>query len=191
MLIYFELDLYVILRFIRGSYKCTKMSLKEQIKNKDQDTKSYLINRISELELELKKTKDTLIALDRAMGDKHFETVNFFSSINREIPKDGTWLEKIIFIIKDRNRFLHNSEITQVLHLHDSENPKDYIKRRVSLVLSDAMINKKIDNLINYRFSNLKKDTVWGFEKWMDEEGEVKKEHMFFYYNQFHKKSTY
>jgi len=167
------------------------MSLKEQIENKDHNTKSYLINRISELELELKRTRETLIALERVMGDEHIETVNFFSSINREIPKDGTWLEKIIFIIKDRNRFLHNSEITQALHLHDSKKPKDYIKRRVSLVLSDAMINKKIDNLINYRFSNLKKDTVWGFNKWLDDEGEVKKENMFFYYNQFHKKSTY
>lgn len=45
--------------------------------------------------------------------------------------------------------------------------------------LSNALSKGDIESLINYRFTNSIKDTVWGKKEWLDEQGKIKKEYMF------------
>jgi hypothetical protein len=91
-------------------------------------------------------------------------------------PKNGSYLEKVFFIIKDANRFLHNSEIAETLSQYDK---KDIItlKRRVSAVLSHA--KHEFDTLTSVRVGNSIKNTFWGSKEWLDDKGKVKKEHLY------------
>lgn len=101
------------------------------------------------------------------------------SSIKQEIfgfPESGSYLEKIIFIIKDSNRFLHNNEIAETLSVYDKRNIAD-IKRRVSTVLSQA--KSQVDTLVNVKYGKSIKNTFWGSKDWLDTNGKIKEKHMY------------
>lgn len=150
-------------------------------------TKEYLENRLIELEAEIKGIKAALKAYEIAsLGNSTIEdtedaTVQYESEINgNKIPKDGTWIEKILFVIKDRDRFMHNQEIAEALHPYYSDKTVEQVKKRISGVLSKALVNKTVDGLVNYRFTKSKKDTVWGKQAWLDENGKILQKYMYF-----------
>lgn len=144
------------------------------------DGREFIVNRITELELDLKRMKSALFAYDNVnvnldVVDKPEQT---------ESPKNlstynGTWIENILTVIKNKNRFLHNAEIASELYKTYSDKDKNSVKRRISAVLSNSLSKGEIESLINYRFTNSIKDTVWGKKEWLDEQGEIKKEYMF------------
>lgn len=148
------------------------------------DTREYLKNRIAELQRGIDAVQAALNAFDRYNSGEteNFEdnSTVFTSKINVKIPKDGSWIEKIVFVIKDRNRFLHNSEIAEALVPFYPDKTEKDIKRRISAVISDAVAKNKVEGLINYKFSNSIKDTVWGKKDWLNEDGEILPEFMYF-----------
>lgn len=141
------------------------------------DTKDYLLKRIEDLKKEIQALQAALNTYEefshKDSSLKKDDSTVFISKINVEIPKDSTWTEKVAFVIRDRNRFLHNSEITEALKPYYSNKSEREIKRRISSVLSHALRNDQIEGLTNYRYSNSPKDTVWGKKDWLDENGEI------------------
>ncbi|MEQ8553290.1 MAG: hypothetical protein RIC06_23025 [Cyclobacteriaceae bacterium] len=91
-------------------------------------------------------------------------------------PAEASYLEKVLYVIKRENRFLHNNEIYNVLKQYDDKE-EQHLKRRISAVLSHA--KKDVDNLTNYRVGNSIKNTFWGSKDWLDNNGEIRKEHMY------------
>jgi len=149
-------------------------------------TKDYLINRIKELELELSAVRAALSTFDSFShsykeSDVHItEPTKEPTTINdNEVLKNGTWIENIIFVIKDKNRFLHNSEITEVLYQYYPDKTKDQVKKRISAVISNAFSKNTVEGLTNYKFGKSLKDTVWGKKEWLDDNGEIKAEYNF------------
>lgn len=142
------------------------------------NTKEFLTNRISELEKELQALKRALMAYENT-ASTNIEIKE--EILNNGIPKiyEGTWIENILSIIKDKNRFLHNDEIAEELYATYSDKEKGKVKRRISAVLSSALSKGEIESLTNYRFSKSRKDTVWGKKEWLDEEGKIKKEYLY------------
>lgn len=96
-----------------------------------------------------------------------------------DFPKEGTWLEQIVYVIKSRNRFVHNNEIAEVLTPYYPNKKIKEIKRRISSVLSQAKRQEVVPGLVNYQFSKSKQDTVWGKDEWLDEEGKIKEDYKF------------
>ena len=96
-----------------------------------------------------------------------------------DFPKKGTWLEQIVYVIKSRNRFVHNNEIAEVLAPYYPKKNIKEIKRRISSVLSQAKRQEVVPGLVNYQFSKSKQDTVWGKNEWLDEEGKIKEDYSF------------
>lgn len=142
------------------------------------NTKEFLTNRISELEKELQALKRALMAYENT-ASPNIEIKK--EILNNDKPKiyEGTWIENILCIIKDKNRFLHNDEIAQELYATYSDKEKGKVKRRISAVLSSAFSKGEIESLTNYRFSKSRKDTVWGKKEWLDEDGKIKKEYLY------------
>lgn len=148
------------------------MSLIEELKKE----KAILEKRISTIDTLLK----SYIGYDNNISVEKLDSQSYESSINgTNFPTNGTWLEQIIFIIKDRNRFLHNSEIAEALIPYYSNKDINKIKRRVSSVLSSALTKKTIPHLINFRFSNSRKDTVWGHKNWLNDNKEIMDEYKY------------
>lgn len=96
---------------------------------------------------------------------------------DKNFPKAAGYLQQILYIIKTKDRFLYNSEITKELIRYYVDKDEVWLKRRVSAVLSEGL--KEEDNLINVRYSNSKQDTVWGNKNWINDDGSIKEEHMF------------
>ena len=97
------------------------------------DTRDYLINRIEELKKEILAVEAALNAFDSYSSDIKETDMNnstvFTSKINVEVPKNASWLEKIVFILKDRNRFLHNSEIAEALYRYYPDKSEKEVRR--------------------------------------------------------------
>jgi hypothetical protein len=92
-------------------------------------------------------------------------------------PVKGTYLAQILYIITEKNRFLHNKEITEELINYHKGVDKSWLKRRVSAVLSHGL--KDVNTLTNVRFSNSKQDTVWGKKEWLNNDGTIKDEFVY------------
>jgi hypothetical protein len=97
----------------------------------------------------------------------------------KRFPKGGTYLEQIKFIFENENRFLHNSEITQIISKQDNIKDLKWLRRRVSAVLSKIKKDNDIEGLINFKFGKATKDTVWGLEHWLDSNDNIKEKYMF------------
>lgn len=96
---------------------------------------------------------------------------------DKNFPKAASYLQQILYIIKTKDRFLYNSEITKELIRYYVDKDEVWLKRRVSAVLSEGL--KEEDNLVNVRFGNSKQDTVWGNKNWLNDDGSIKEEHMY------------
>lgn len=144
------------------------------------DTKEFLNRRISELEKELSSLRAALSAYERSSSKSNINSE--YDTDLQEVSNekyDGTWIENILTVIKNKNRFLHNIEIANELYSSYADKDKKSVKRRISAVLSSALSKGEIDSLTNHRFSNSIKDTVWGKKEWLDEQGQIKKEYMY------------
>ena len=142
------------------------------------NTKDFLTKRIQELEKELVGLKAALSAYQNTDADvKTLETPKEVYQATKTY--DGTWIENILTVIKEKNRFLHNSEIAKELYSTYQDKDKLAVKRRISAVLSNTYSKGEIKSLTNYRFTKSIKDTVWGKKEWLDENGKIKKEYMF------------
>jgi hypothetical protein len=142
------------------------------------NTKEFLTTRISELEKELQALKRALMAYENT-ASTNIAIKEEILNIDKPKIYEGTWIENILCIIKDKNRFLHNDEIAQELYATYSDKEKGKVKRRISAVLSSAFSKGEIESLTNYRFSKSRKDTVWGKKEWLDEDGKIKKEYLY------------
>ena len=91
-------------------------------------------------------------------------------------PRESSYLERILYIIKKENRFLHNNEIYNILSKYDDKDEKQ-LKRRISAVLSQG--KKEVSNLTNHKIGNSIKNTYWGSKEWIDSDGNILKEHMY------------
>lgn len=142
--------------------------------------RDYIVNRIKELELDLKRMKSALFAYDNVDESSNvIENLKQTQSSEKTNIYEGTWIENILTVIKNKDRFLHNSEIANELYSTYQDKDENFVKRRISAVLSNALSKGDIESLTNYRFTNSIKDTVWGKKEWFDEQGKIKKEYMF------------
>jgi hypothetical protein len=96
-----------------------------------------------------------------------------------EIPKHATYLGQIVGILEKKNRFLYSIEITNIIAKQNNVKNIKWLKKRVSAALSKAKTNNEVDGFIKYKFGRAAKDVVWGYDYWMDENGNIKKEYMF------------
>lgn len=151
------------------------------------NTKEFLTNRLSEVKIELGKLKTELVFLEKTLADYPKSEISSYEITTQndvgEKPNkniyNGTWIENILTVIKNKNRFLHNAEIASELYNTYSDKDKNSVKRRISAVLSNALSKGEIESLTNHRFTNSIKDTVWGKKEWLDEQEKIKKEFMF------------
>ena len=142
------------------------------------DAKEFLIQKISDLEKELVKLKSALSAYE-GNEPSIISLGAIKENTTSNVTYNGTWIENILTVIKNKDRFLHNSEIAEELYSSYSDKDKNSVKRRISAVLSNAYSKGEIESLVNYRFTNSIKDTVWGKKEWLDDQGKIKKEYMF------------
>ncbi|MFS4445589.1 hypothetical protein [Maribacter sp. 2307UL18-2] len=117
-----------------------------------------------ELDFKLYKTFDS----------KGFGQFALFGNVKDAFPKDKTWLKQIQYILDTHERFLGNTEMAELLLPYYPDKNVDRLKRKVSVVISDAFKNKKVRGLIKLKISSLPQGFVWGYKKWLDSKGDIR-----------------
>jgi len=112
--------------------------------------------------------------LDEPDFDSYVEMYNF--------PKDETWLKQLLFLLDRHERFLGNTEMAELLLPYYPDKNVDGLKRRVSVVISDAYKNNKVRGLVKLKVSNLPQGFVWGYKKWLDSNNDIRQRHKPFVY---------
>jgi hypothetical protein len=146
--------------------------------------KEDLIKRKTELEKELFDVNTALNAIlgssSEVKASPAVTNVKFYGggkAIPIGSPKGDTWLEQITNFIKDSNRFVHNSEIAKAINPLYPDKEESKVKLRISAVLSHALTNEKVSGLVNHQIGKSKKNTYWGKDAWLDENGKILKEY--------------
>ena len=94
-----------------------------------------------------------------------------------DFPKDATWLKQILHLLDKHDRFLSNSEMAELLLPYYPEKNVDGLKRRVSVVISDAYKSNKVRGLFKTKVSSSPQGFVWGYLKWLDSKGNIRQRH--------------
>ncbi|MCG2462559.1 hypothetical protein K8352_17490 [Flavobacteriaceae bacterium F89] len=132
------------------------------------------------------------LTIVKLMIDAYSESENilnsdyiFESSISEmnEVPIDDfpfnkKWIDKLLFLLDQKKRFLNNHELAEALTLYYPEYNIDKLKRKVSVTISAAYKNKTVDGLVKVKVNNLPKGNVWGYEKWLTDNQEIKNNHI-------------
>jgi len=131
-------------------------------------------------------TKDFRFVLDRsgnykmvfkAMAEKR-KTLDGF-------PLRATWLNQILYLLENRNRFMSNNELADALTDYHYGFDLHKMKRKVSVVISAAYKANRIKGLIKIGTTKSAKDVLWGFNKWLTDDEKIKDEHRPFGVNYF------
>ncbi|MEO9510920.1 MAG: hypothetical protein ABJN84_12845 [Flavobacteriaceae bacterium] len=114
-----------------------------------------------------------------------YDSPSQFGTVNpeiQEVPYDNfpyhkKWIEQLVFLLNQKDRFLSNQEFAEALLPYYREYNIDKLKRKVSVNISAAYINNVVGGLTKIKVTTLPKSTVWGYKKWLDPEGEVLEKH--------------
>ncbi|WP_350284486.1 hypothetical protein [uncultured Croceitalea sp.] len=101
----------------------------------------------------------------------------FSDEASDDFPRKGKWLEQILYLLKQKERFLSNTELAQFLMHYHPDLTLHHLKRRVSVVISAAYKQRKVKGLAKYSRNNTSKNTVWGFNEWMRADGKIMEKH--------------
>ena len=92
-------------------------------------------------------------------------------------PLKATWLNQILYLLNNRNRFMSNHELAEALTDYHFGFNVDKMKRKVSVVISAAYKADRIEGLIKVGTTKSAKDALWGFDKWLTDDKKIKEEH--------------
>lgn len=94
-----------------------------------------------------------------------------------DFPYNKKWIDKLLYLIKEKKRFLNNHELSESLTSYYPDYNIDKLKRKVSVSISAAYKNNTVEGLIKYRINNTPKGNVWGLKTWLDENGKIIKKY--------------
>ncbi len=79
-------------------------------------------------------------------------------------------------VLKDANRFLHKSEIAEVLKPYHKNRSEKQLNQRLAVELGKARDKGIITNI---QYAKSSQSFVWGSNTWLDVNGKIKKDHSF------------
>ena len=139
-----------------------------------------LIEQLQKEKESLQKRIDAINILLDSYGKNTEESVGQSRKSNYDkFPNNRKFLDQIIYVIKAENRFIHTSEIVDIIKPYHLDKSSNWLRTRVSSVLSTAKSRGEIPNLISINYSKSKKDTVWGSRDWCDSSGDIIEKFMY------------
>ncbi len=86
--------------------------------------------------------------------------------------------DKLLLILRGENRFLHSREIVDIYSSRYPEKyeDRDRLARQLSAMLS---IMRRDGKIVNWQIGNSLKYTFWGFQEWLNEDGNIKTNFMY------------
>jgi predicted AlkP superfamily pyrophosphatase or phosphodiesterase len=129
-------------------------------------------------EYSVDKKKPFTYILDRTGKYKMvFESIQDYKKPLDGFPVQEKWLNQILYLLENRNRFMSNHEIAYALTQYHYGFNVDKMKRKVSVVISAAYKANRIEGLIKIGTTKSAKDALWGFDRWLTDNKKIKEKH--------------
>jgi len=145
---------------------------------------------------QLQATKNDLLR-KAAQIDEAINTMKAMAGLNisnktsssgtttNEIPLTGKYSDypanepirnKLAYVLKKENKFLHIRQIAAILHEIESKTSvSDFITKLYPAIAE----LKKTNTIVKHSIGTSNVNTFWGSKNWLDSKKEIKKEHMF------------
>lgn len=147
--------------------------------------------------------QETILGLESMLFDLHPKAKGLYDAIdalkNLEVsskPEDGFKSEnlarltsgikpydpklnmraKALFAIRELNRFVKNKEIAELLHSYE---PNVGVKEFISALSNPLYFLKNENRIHKFSLATGNSSVYWGSLKWLNEDGTIKKEHMY------------
>lgn len=86
--------------------------------------------------------------------------------------------QKALAIFRNEGRFLHMREIIQIAQQLEPDEDGEVVAKQISTAIYNIK-NLPDSPLTNVSIEGSRQNTFWGSKNWVDEKGEIKKEHMY------------
>lgn len=156
-------------------YKEQQKEIKEKILSLEGAEKA-LVSLMNNDDIEIED-----ISVPIASTEQEDETTSKSKNKQKYVFDDGYNVNmsnrnKVLFVIKQKNRFVHSREVAEEIHEREPHISEDKWARKVSSALSSL---KRKDKVTNYSVNNVNRNTFWGAPHWLDDDGEIKEEYMY------------
>lgn len=158
--------LYLLRIFVYHILKRNIMSNITTIQDLE-NLKGELLERIKQVDITIDTLKSMSRSSDLVFGNnvKYNENKALLSGYEK-FDTTTTFRNKVMFIIKQEDRFIHAREISGILN--NLEPSDEDVVRKVSAALS---LLKQKDLIGKIKINNANVNTFWGSKKWLDESG--------------------
>ena len=151
-----------------------------------EEERQFLTKKITAIEQAISTYQNASASSNNEQQENIYVNINsllnndqqgFFSSYSKYNAADST-RNKILFIIKTENRFLHVREIARIMQLLEEGKSLQLAIKKISPALSFL---KKIPDtpLTCVTAYGLHFNTFWGYKEWMTEDGTIPTTHMY------------
>lgn len=86
--------------------------------------------------------------------------------------------QKAAAILRTEGRFLHMREIIKIAQELEPKTDPVGLAKQISTAIY-TMKNLEDSSLVNYSIAGMNTNTFWGSKNWLNEDGTIKKEHMY------------
>lgn len=140
-----------------------------------------IIKKMRQYEVEAKEIHRAIQVLKGVTPTAGFETngsyarkTELFNPGGAIYPKNGSWWDKVVYILNEKQRFLHNREIAEyIVHKENRPDLEDVVAS-LSVHISRY---KKEGRLEFYRVGSSNRNNFYGFRQWLNEDGTIKQGH--------------
>lgn len=145
-----------------------------------QEERQQLLQKLATIDQAIEMYKVTTEANENGLRQNIYINVNailnstdngFFHKYSQYISEWPT-KDKILFIIKTENRFLHVREIARIMHLLEEGETMQQAIKKISPALS--FLKKGTGaKLVSVEAGGLHFNTFWGYRDWINLDGEI------------------
>jgi hypothetical protein len=138
--------------------------------------KEELLEKAKHIDITINTLKTMSFNSDNKLNEKMINEKQLINKVEGYEDFDSTmsFRNKVMFIIKKENRFVHSREISEILK--KIEPTDEDLTRKVSVALSYFRQKNAISKI---KIGNSNINTFWGSDKWLDENKNPKKEHTY------------
>lgn len=151
-----------------------------------------IIAALEDEKVEIRKDADNRISsIDVAISSLRFRHSNSISPVVKGVGNVNAIAnekyegyhklnnrQKALMILRNEGRFLHMREITKIAEELESSEDSKVVSKKISTAFY-TIKNLTDSPLTNVNIEDSKQNTFWGSKNWLDENGEIKKEHMY------------
>lgn len=113
----------------------------------------------------------------KSFGSDNSANANVKSASSMEYDPNWTYSKKFVYLLKTKDRFLHFREAGHLINVIEDTGLSD--AKLASKLSSGTQSLKSSNTIVKHQEGTNQKNCFWGRPNWLNEDGTIKKEHLY------------